>query len=121
MLGPQPGLHRLRYVRTLQEPLIGRLRFLFINALGLSVLLLPPQQLERRLEMIGEPAPLVGLQVVHQRRQLGLPKALVAEKLPHVRPVLLLAVGVVVLAVGPAAQSRVFSRLCPSNAGARPS
>jgi hypothetical protein len=57
---------------------------------------LPPHQLERRLEVIGELAPFLGIQAVYQRHQFGMSEALVPEKLPHMRPVLLLAVRVVV-------------------------
>ena len=45
----------------------------------------------------------LSVEIVHQRHQFGVFKPLMPEKLPHMRPVLLLAVRVVVLAVRPAA------------------
>ena len=93
-----------RDVGTGQQTLTGCLWLIFINAPGLPILFLPLQQFERRLEMIGEPAPLVGIEAVHQCHQFRMPEAIMAEELPHMRPVLLLAMRVVVLAVGPAAR-----------------
>jgi hypothetical protein len=67
--------------RAGQQTLIGCLWLLFINAFGFPVLFLPLQQLECRLEMVGKPAPLIGIQVIHQSHQFGVPEAIIAEEL----------------------------------------
>ena len=90
----------------------------FIAAFGLPVLLLPFPPLERRLEVVGELAPLVGRQVVQQRHQFGMCEALGPEARPHLRPVLRLTLRVVVLAAGPAAASR-FGRFKSRRAALR--
>ena len=84
------------------------LRFWLVEPLGLAVLFLPLDQLERGLEVVGELAPFLRIQVVPQRPQLGMP-----EELPHLRPVLLLTMRVVVLAEGPAARPGQLSAAGP--------
>src|SRR5205814_6090011 len=60
-------------------------------------------QFEAGAEVILELAPFLDVEIIHERDQAGLFEAIVTEELAHVRPVLLLDVGVVVLAVGAAA------------------
>lgn len=50
--------------------------------------------------MVLQQAPFAGVEVVHERDQLGVIEAVIAEELPHLAPVLLLDMGVVVLPVG---------------------
>ena len=45
----------------------------------------------------------VGINVIHQRDQLLMLKTFVAEQLPHMRPVFLLHMGVVIFAIRTAA------------------
>jgi len=80
------------------------------KALGLAVFLLASKQFKGRLEMGGELTPLLGIEVVHQSHQLGMLESLVPKELPYVSPVLLLAMRVVVLAVGAAARPGQVSR-----------
>jgi hypothetical protein len=54
------------------------------------------------------------------RHQLGMPEAFVPEELPHMRPVLLFAVRVVVLAIGPAARPGQLYRSAGQVAVQRP-
>src|SRR5690606_2196748 len=63
-------------------------------------------ELGRRLEEVVEGTPVFFVKIVEQRDQAGVLETLVSKELPHMRPVLLLHVGVVVFAIGPAAAHR---------------
>jgi hypothetical protein len=65
MVRPQLGLGGFRDVGTGQQSLIGRLGLRLIDPFGSALLLLALEQLEGRLEVIGERTPFLGLQVVH--------------------------------------------------------
>lgn len=54
--------------------------------------------------MIGELTPFLGVEIVHQRHEFRMFEAFVPKELAHMRPVLLLTVRVVVLAIGSAAR-----------------
>lgn len=103
MLLAQPGLGRFINVGTARQPLIRGLRDRLVNPHRPASAFVPLQQLEGWLAVVGEPAPLLGVEVVHQRHQLGMLEPFVPEELADVRPVLLFAMGVVVLAIGAAA------------------
>ena len=68
------------------------------------------RQFERRLEVVGERAPLLSLEIIHQCHPFGMGQTLLPEELPHMRPVLLFAVRVVVLAIRAAAGPRQLHR-----------
>src|SRR5207302_4195541 len=73
------------------------------------------QELDRRLEDILKEPQLVAVEVVHGlARRLRL-EATVAEELAHMRPVLLLDVGVVVFLVGPTAREANLSILAETH------
>jgi len=103
----QPDFGRLGNVRAAQDSLIGRLGMLLLDPLGLAPLFLAFEQLEGWLEMVGELAPFMGIQAIHQGQQFRMLQTVVPEELPHVRPVLLLAVGP---ATAPARRQRFYSR-----------
>src|SRR5690606_40895096 len=63
-------------------------------------------ELGRRLEEVVEGTPVFFVKIVEQRDQAGVLETLVSKELPHMRPVLLLHVSIVVFAVGPAAAHR---------------
>ncbi len=112
-------LRRLGDVRAGQQALRQRPRVRLIDPLGPAILLLLLQQRERRFEVGGMDS-ILGIQVVHQWHQFGMAEAIVPEELPHRRPVLLRAVGVVVLAIGPAARPGPLRRPPDSMSGQRP-
>ena len=101
---PQLGFRRFGNVWAVQQSLIRCLGRRLIDAFGFPLLLFPLHQFERWLEVVGELTPFLGIQVIHQRHQFRVPEAVVPEELPHRRPVLLLAVRVVVLPISPAAR-----------------
>ena len=102
MLSLQERLYLRTDLGTGQQPSVGRLRF-FIPPHRATAAFVPAAQLERGAEVVLELAPFPDVEVVHEPDQSGMFEAIVTEDLAHMGPVLLLDVGVVILAIGPAA------------------
>lgn len=88
-----------------QQSLIRSL-WVLIGAFVFAALLLLVAELEGGMKMVLEQIP-VFIDLVHQGHQRRLVKAVVTKELSHMGPVLLFAMGVVVLAVGPTSGNRM--------------
>ena len=102
MLGSQARLGFGADLGAGQEAGVGSLWF-FIATDGAAAAFIPALKLEGGPEVILELAPFLGVEIVHERDQMGMFKTIVTEELSDMRPVLLLDVSVIILAIGPTA------------------
>ena len=80
MFSAQPGLGGFIQVGAVQQPLIRGLRDRLVNPHRPASLLVPFQELEGRPEVIGERAPFLGVEIIHQRHQFGMLESLMPEE-----------------------------------------
>ena len=99
LLFPQLFLHRRAYIRRCQQAFIGRHRLVML-ALEFGPIAAFFLQLGRGKEVVVQWLPTLTVEIVDCSHQSRVFQSLIAEQLPHMRPVFLLHMAVVVFLVG---------------------